>query len=652
MNRPSLKNVSNGTSQARQNLKQQANYSEVKSLPGVWAKAAEQFSDTMALKAPHAKPEVKLTYAQLWQQIQQFAIGLQSLGVQTGERVALFAENSPRWFVADQGIMTAGAVDVVRSSQADTDELLYILSNSETTTLVVEECKTLNKLRDYLDDLPIQLVILLSDEKPEADSSLKILNFAQILETGANRSLEPVEQSPETLATLVYTSGTTGKPKGVMLSHSNLLHQVNAIEVIVQPPNGDRILSVLPTWHIYERTVEYFVLSQGCTLIYTNLRHFKQDLKVQQPNYFVSVPRLLESIQDESQKQFYQESANRQRLINFFLSISERYIQARRIINGLSLEQQYPSAFQIFLARCQTLALAPLHTLAERLVYKKIRTSIDKGLQLIICGGGALPLSLDTFYEIIGMEILEGYGLTETSPVLTARRSCHNVRGSAGQPIPETEIRIVDPQTRETLSSGEKGLVLARGPQIMQGYYHNPEATQKAIDIEGWFNTEDLGWLTDREDLVLTGRAKDTIVLSNGENIEPQPIEAACTRSFYIDQIVVVGQDRRSLGALIVPNLDNLQQWAEENQLQLQLPETKTEKTIDLESKPVRDLFKQELNREVKNRPGYSPNDRIDAFKFVLEPFSPENGMLTQTLKIKRHIVTERYKSLIEEMFS
>jgi long-chain acyl-CoA synthetase len=244
--------------------------------------------------------------------------------------------------------------------------------------------------------------------------------------------------------------------------------------------------------------------------------------------------------------------------------------------------------------------------------------------------------------------------LTETSPVLTARRPWDNLRGSAGKPIPGTEIRIAHPETRETLPQGEKGLVLARGPQIMQGYYRNPDATDKAIDSEGWFNTEDLGWLTVQQDLILTGRAKDTIVLSNGENVEPQPLESACLRSPYIDQIVVVGQDKRSLGALIVPDRDNLQQWATEHQYQLQLPDTEAAgegETIDLNSKPVQELFRQELNREVRNRPGYSPNDRIGVFRLILEPFSVENGMLTQTLKIKRPVVMERYGDAIEEMY-
>ena len=643
MNSPSFVSTSIPTIEEQQNLQYQADYNSVKTLPEVWSIAAERFSDIVAVQNPHAKPEVSLTYGELWGQIQQFAAGLQSLGVSVKAKVGLFSENNLRWLIADQGIMAAGAVDAVRSSQASADELVYILRNSEATALVVENQATLKKLRESIHDLPIQLVIVLADEEVESESGLQILNFSQVMEMGENHTFSPVEQNRDSLATLVYTSGTTGKPKATMLSHGNLLHQVTSLARVVQLASGDRVLSILPTWHIYERAIEYFVFSQGCTLIYTNLRYVKQDLQTQKPHYFVSVPRLLESIHDAVKKQFRQESPKKQRFINYMLGMSDRYIKARRIVQGLSLEQQNPSLWERQKAKTQTAILWPIHKLADRLIYQKIRQKIGSELKQTICGGGTLSPNLETFYEIIGIEVLVGYGLTETSAVLTARQPEHNLRGSAGKPIPGTEIWIVDPQTRKTLPQGEKGLILARGPQIMQGYYHNPEATNKAIDPKGWFNTEDLGFLTAQEDLVLTGRQKDTIVLSNGENIEPEPIENACIRSDYIDQIVVVGQDQRSLAALIVPDEDNLRDWAENQGL---------ESEIDFKSQPVQELFRQELDREVRNRPGYSPHDRIVDFRLISEPFSQENGMLTQTLKIKRHVVVEHYKDLINEMFA
>jgi long-chain acyl-CoA synthetase len=328
----------------------------------------------------------------------------------------------------------------------------------------------------------------------------------------------------------------------------------------------------------------------------------------------------------------------------------------------LSLENLNPSAIQRLKANIKATALLPIHRIADKLVYQKVREATGGQIDQVISGGGSLARHLDDFFEIIGIEILVGYGLTETSPVTNVRRPWHNLRYSAGLPMLETQICIVDPETRKPLPSGERGLVLIRGPQVMKGYYKNPQATAKAIDSEGWFDSGDLGWVTPDNDLVLTGRAKDTIVLTNGENIEPQPIEDACLRSHYIDQIMLVGQDQRSLGALIVPNLETLQQWAATQNLHVRLPDSvpqasdastgEFQKAIDWDGKEIQNFLRTELNREVQNRPGYRPDDRISTFKLILEPFSIENGMMTQTLKIRRPVVTERYRDIINGMFA
>jgi long-chain acyl-CoA synthetase len=647
------------------NLSLLVDYSEVQSLPEIWAIAAQRFSQTIALHDPHGKPEVELTFSELYQRIQQFAAGLQVLGVKPGEMISLFSDNSPRWFISDQGMMLAGAANAVRSSQAERDELLFILENSGSTGLVVEDRATLQKLRSRLENLPIRFVILLSDESPIDESGLKVLNFVQLMDLGNNRSPQPVTQNRDTLATLIYTSGTTGKPKGVMLSHGNLLHQVTTFGVVVQPKPGDRALGILPTWHSYERSVEYFLLSQGCTQIYTSIRTIKKDLKHYKPNYMVSVPRIWESVYEGVQKQFREQPAKKQKLINFLLKASQQYIEANRLAQNLDLQHQNPPMLERMLAEIRAAFLYPLHALGEKIVYKTVRDAVTGGeFHYAISGGGSLAKHLDDFFEIVGVGVLVGYGLTETSPVTNVRRPWHNLRGSSGPPIPGTEIRIVDPETRKPLPQGEKGLVLIRGPQVMQGYYQNPEATKKAIDPEGWFDSGDLGWVNREADLVLTGRAKDTIVLTNGENIEPQPIEDACLRSPYIDQIMLVGQDQKTLGALIVPNLEALQKWAGEQGLkQDESGGMRDEKgasepapmppapSLDVNSKPVQDLIRQELNREVQNRPGFRIDDRIGPFRLILEPFSTENGMLTQTLKIRRNVVMDRYQGMINEMF-
>lgn len=660
--------------QERANLKRAADNSSVQSLSEIWPLTAQRFGNIVALNDPHAvgaygaKPST-LTYAQLYQQIRQFAAGLQALGFQaswdeTGipTRIALFADNSPRWLIADQGIITAGAANVVRSAQAEREELLYILEDSGSIGLVVENLALLQRLGDRLNALPIQWVILLSEEQPPEGETFKILNYSQLMAAGASHSLTPVTHKQETLATLLYTSGTTGKPKGVMLTHGNLLHQVINIGAVWVPEPGDRILSILPSWHAYERAAEYFILSQGCTQIYTNLRNVKKDLREFKPHLMVGVPRLWESIYEGVQKQFREQPANKQRLVQNFLNASQRYIEARRLAQGLSLDNLQPSAIQRLTASIQAAVFWLIHQLGDKLVYQKVREATGGQIKHVISGGGSLARHLDDFFEIIGVDVLVGYGLTETSPVTNVRRPWSNLRYSAGPPMPYTEIRIVDPETRQPLPQGQQGLVMVRGPQVMQGYYKKPEATAKAIDREGWFDTGDLGWVTPQNHLVLTGRAKDTIVLSNGENIEPQPIEDACLRSPYIDQIMLVGQDERSLGALIVPNLEALKQWAASQNLALHLPDSASQgtdlpteefrTTIDLHSKKIQSLFRDELNREVKNRPGYRPDDRIGPFELILEPFSQENGMMTQTLKIRRPVVTEHYRDIINGMFA
>ncbi|MGI0490957.1 AMP-dependent synthetase/ligase [Alkalinema pantanalense CENA528] len=633
--------------QERQNLARSQDYLQAQSIPEMWAIVSQKFSNITALIDPHAKPMVQMTYQLLYQQMQQFGAGLQALGIQPTRdpippRVALFSDNCPRWPVADQGIMQAGAVDVVRSSQADTEELLYILRHSGAIGLIVEDLATYKKLRPGLEDSALAFIILLSEEALPEDPDFKVLTFSQVLNQGAIAALKPVQQTRDTLATLMYTSGTSGMPKGVMLTHGNLLHQVVAASGVAQPMPGERVMSILPIWHCYERTFEYFIFSRGCTQIYTNIRYVKQDLKDHHPHYMVGVPRLWESIYEGIQKQFRSQPADKQKLVNFFLTQSDRYIKAKRILQNLSLDNLTPSAGEKLTALLQIPVLWILHKLGDRLVYSKVRAGTGGKLKFVVSGGGSIADHLEDFFEIVGIDILGGYGLTETAPITHVRRPWRNIRGSDGEALVDTETKIVDLETRQPLPAGKQGVVLLRGPQIMKGYYNNPEATRKAIDPDGWFDSGDLGFLTATGDLVITGRAKDTIVLTNGENIEPQPIEDVCLCSPYIDQIMLVGQDQKVLGALIVPNLDALAAWAAEQGYA----------DVDLNSKPIQDLFKTELTQRVRDRPGYRPDDQIRVFRLLDEPFTIDNGLLTQTLKIRRNVVSDRYAGIIDEMFS
>jgi len=628
-----------------------SDYANAQSLPQVWAMTCEKHANIEALHDPHSKPPCQYSYRQLQAAIEEFARGLQALGLKPGDKIAQFSDNSPRWLIADQGVMLAGAANAVRSAQADRQELLYIYRDSESVALIVQDWATVQKLRPEIEVLSIAFVILLSDETPEDPGFEKCLNFSQLLALGADTPFTPVALTKNDLATLLYTSGTTGQPKGVMLTHGNLLHQVVGTQAVIEPAPGDRVLSILPSWHSYERSVEYFLFANGCTQIYTSIRFFKEDLKKFKPHFMVGVPRLWESIYEGVQKSFREKSSGQQKLIHFFLNLSEKYVKARRIATDCELLQPNPSGGDRTKAKIKAMVLKPLHGLGDRLVYEKVRAATGGCVKYFVSGGGSLARHIDLFYEMINVPLIVGYGLTETAPIATARSLDRNLRGSAGLPLPETEIRIVDPETRQTLPERQQGLVLIRGPQVMQGYYKKPEATAKVIDSEGWFDSGDLGMLTHGGHLVLTGRLKDTIVLTNGENIEPQPIEDVCVQSPYIDQIMLVGQDQKALGALIVPNLDALAKWVGEQQLHLRLPKLGEGDRRDLDDPKIQALFSQELRERVRNRPGYRRDDQIAVFRLLLEPFSADNGMLTQTLKMRRPVITERYHAIIDGMF-
>ena len=617
------------------------NYDEVQAVPEVWPVVAERHGDVVALLDPHSEPPTRYTYRELATDIRRFAAGLQALGLQPGEKVAIFSENRPRWMVADQGIMTAGAIDAVRGANAEKSELLYILEHSDSVGLVVQDLDTLRKLADGLAVRRLRFVILLTDEAAELDADLsgaKLLNFSEVM--GLGGELVPVVFGRDRTATLMYTSGTSGSPKGVMLSQANLLSQIAGASSVVSVGPGKKVMSILPIWHCYERSFEYFVLSQGCTQIYTNIRYVKKDLKEHSPQYMVAVPRLWESIYEGVQKQFRDQPEGKQKLVQFFISQSLQYIRAKRTLSGLNLDKLDSSTADKLVAALKLIYLWPIHKLGDAIVYSKVRDALGGEVDYLVSGGGSIADYLEDFYELAGIEILGGYGLTETSPITHVRRPWRNLRGADGQAVPGTETAIVDLENRQPVPVGTPGLVLLRGPQVMQGYYKNEEATRKAVSPEGWFDSGDLGQVTDEGDLIITGRAKDTIVLTNGENIEPTPVENACLRSPYVDQIMLVGQDQKALGALIVPNMEALEKWAATKGI-----------APDLESAEVKSLFRQELKREVANRPGYRPDDRIATFALVAEPFTVENGLLTQTLKVKRNQVGDRYREVIEGLF-
>ncbi|MCS5699755.1 AMP-binding protein [Cyanobium sp. FGCU-52] len=629
-------------------LARRSDWSGFTGLEQLWPVLADRYGEGLALDAPHAHPPERISYGELRNRIERAAAGFASLGVRPGDVVALFSENGPRWFVADQGLMRAGAADAVRGSSAPEEELRYILADSGAVGLVVETAALLARL-----ELPpalaerLRFVVVLEGEAgPDlADGRIPCRSWDDLLALGASGALPPPPPAdPQRLATILYTSGTTGQPKGVPLTHANLLHQLRHLGVAVSPRPGDRVLSVLPIWHSYERSAEYFLLSCGCAQTYTTLRHLRSDLQKVRPQYLISVPRLWEALLSGFEDALASMPASRRRLIEAALANSRAYGLQRRVAADLTLEPE--PALRRAQAALKACLRWPLHRLASVLLWPKVRGQLVGGeVRTAISGGGALALHVDAFFEAIGIELLVGYGLTETSPVLTCRRTWSNRRGSAGRPLPGTALRIVDPESGRPVQPGGRGVVLAKGPQVMEGYFGKPEATAKVLDAEGWFDTGDLGRLLPDGTLVLTGRAKDTIVLSSGENIEPGPLEEALAASPLVEQVMLVGQDRKQLGALLVPRAEALAGFAAT--AGIAVPDHDHPEAVD---PALLRALTREFNRLLAERPGSRPDERLAGVALVA-PFTIENGLLTQTLKQRRDRITERDRDAIAAIY-
>lgn len=422
------------------------------------------------------------------------------------------------------------------------------------------------------------------------------------------------------------------------------LHQISSLACIANPSPGTPLLSVLPIWHSYERSAEYYFFSCGCTQNYTTIKHFKEDLQRVKPVVMATVPRLWESVKIGFDDAIKKMPSFRQNIIKAALNNSGAYKLALRKLRNLLINDVF------FLERIFALGEValrwPVHFMSSCLLWPKVLTQLCGGRLLFpINGGGAIAPHVDQFFESLGVELLVGYGLTETSPVLSCRRPWRNIRGSSGPPLPETAFRIVDPEDGRVMNYREKGLVLAKGPQVMKGYLGNLKATAKVFDEEGWFNTGDLGMLLPDGSLVLTGRAKDTIVLSSGENIEPGPLEEVLVASPLIKQIMLVGQDQKQLGALVVPNAEQVLSWGIDQDLELPKDLGGYPGNIDL-----RKLLRKEINLLLARRHGSRPEERITGVALVSE-FSIENGLLTQTLKQKREKITERDQDAIASIY-
>ncbi len=613
----------------------------------IWPWLQEHHGEVIAVDAPHATHPERFTYSQVASQISSFAAAIRDFGINPGDVVALFAENSPRWLIADQGIMRSGAANAVRGASAPIEELRYILEDSKAVALIIQSAELWRKLS--LSDAQRKRFkfILQLEGEPIGEG---VLGWETLFFDGAkNPSAELLngrgfDSTTSTIATILYTSGTTGKPKGVPLTHANLLHQIKALACVAHPSAGSPVLSVLPIWHSYERSAEYYFFSCACSQSYTTIKKLKNDLPQVRPVVMATVPRLWEAVQMGFEDAVKRMPILRQYVLRSALGNSRSYKLALRTTRSLLIEEVNIS--RRVLAFLETLLRWPLHALASLLLWPKVLRQLSGGnLVFPINGGGAIAPHVDLFFEAIGMNLLVGYGLTETSPVVSCRRAWRNIRGSSGQPLPDTEFQIVDQETGDLKDYFQRGLVMVRGPQVMSGYLGRPDATSKVLDNQGWFNTGDLGMLLPDGSIVLTGRAKDTIVLSNGENIEPGPLEEILVASPLFEQVMLVGQDEKQLGILVVPQLEMVLLWAQRKGLQL---------LDDLGGSPgdetLRRMLRSEINELLARRTASRSDERVVGVALV-KPFSIENGLLTQTLKQRRDKIVERDVELIASIY-
>ncbi|HUX52200.1 MAG TPA: AMP-binding protein [Spirochaetia bacterium] len=630
-------------------------------IPLMLRRVKEQYPN---LAAQHSKDDAGIfqptSYGDLYREVQNLAAGLMSIGVGRGDHVGLISDNRKEWLVADLALQCIGAADVPRGCDSTAAEIQYILGFADCRTAFVENRAQLERVLDMRQSLSLLTSIIVlekgftAEEFEQKAPGMTLHTFEAISDSGtAMLARDPMAIEREidagtgdSLATIIFTSGTTGEPKGVMLSHRNFLHQVKGVPELIDIGPGDIWLCVLPVWHSFERIMQYVALGTASALAYSKpiSKIMLQDFQAIRPTWLASVPRIWDALKAGIYRNVSNQSAVKRGIFAFFVAVASTHARLSYMMRGLLPRFKARSrVLEVLMAVLPYLLLAPLRALGNLLVFKAIHERLGGRFVAGISGGGALPEDVDSFFAAAGVLLLEGYGLTETAPVLGVRAQHHPVPGTVGPIFPGTEVKIVDDNGR-ALPPGTKGLVLGRGPQVMLGYYKRPEDTAKIISADGWLNTGDLGMLTLNNELKILGRAKDTIVLLGGENVEPLPIEQKLCESVFISQAMVLGQDQKYLAALILPNREALEQFASTESI----PTTDYEAL--LEHPRVIELFNSEISERVNPKSGFKNFERIFRFRLVGDTF--EIGReLSAKQEIKRHVLHDKYAKMIRELF-
>ncbi|WP_010568557.1 AMP-binding protein [Leptospira broomii] len=623
--------------------------------------SAETFKDHPAqFYKPDGKSYRAVSYGELYQIVLRIGLGLTSIGVNRKENVALIADSGHRWLWVSMGITNIGCVDVPRGTDSTSEDLIYILNHSEARVAFVENSVVLRKIASNPDSFPYLKVVILFEPSSHIGPNLpfKLLHLDDLISLGDRWIQDKGEMefhkrgesvSEDELATIVYTSGTTGRPKGVMLSHKNILFNVDMSLSIddIQFNADDRTMAYLPPWHIAERLIETGCIRIGASEAFTSISSLGQDLQEIRPTFLLSVPRVWESFYNKIHDKLREASPFGRFLFKIFQGTASTFHKYKSRLLGLEYMLERISIFREFARRAVALLvvafLFPANLLAMT-AFSKIRKGLGGKLKFALSGAGALPEYIDRFFNSIGIPILEGYGMTELGGVSTRRRLNSITVGTLGRCIPGVEIKLIDEQGKEIHEPGVKGIAWHKGPHVMMGYYKDPEKTAEII-VDGWLNSGDLLLWTVQGELKYAGRAKDTIVLLGGENLEPEPIEFALTQSELILQAMIVGHDKKALSALLVPDWEildkQLREWKSRLLQEIQDPNSDPD---------VRELFKKEIKDLVSSKNGFKNFEKVSNFYLLPKKFEPGDE-LTMTMKVRRNIVTDKYKDAINDLY-
>jgi long-chain acyl-CoA synthetase len=557
-----------------------------------------------------------ISTAELTDRVWRVAAALRALGVERGDRIALMAENGPHWPSVDFATLGIGAVLVPVYPTLTADQAAYVINDCGAEVVFIQGDKRLEGLLGEKAAMPnVRKFILIEGEPPSSE----VGSFAKLLEETAPMDERQFEESARSssaddLATFIYTSGTTGNPKGVMLTHGNITSNVvNALKVL-DIHSEWTALSFLPLSHSFERMVDYIYFYRGATIAYAeSIQAVAQNFQEVNPHVFVSVPRVYEKVLAKVRENVASSPPLKQKIFGWAVDVARQALPYR-------LQRRAPSGL-----------LGIQLSLADKLVFGKIKERLGSRFQFAMSGGAPLARDLAEFFWGMGIEIYEGYGLSETSPVLCVNSPDAVKLGTVGPAIPGVELKIAD-----------DGEILAKGPNIMKGYWNMPEATAEAIDQEGWFHTGDIGEIDDGGFLKITDRKKEIIVNAYGKNVAPAPIENALKSSRFIGQAVVIGDRRKILAALVVPDFEALDSWAEREGHDID------EIADFLKTAPAMELFQKEIDTVNKELARY---EQIRVWELLPDDFTIETGELTPTQKIKRRVIGTKYSGVIESLY-